>query len=223
MKCLLISLFSFFLLIQSVAAQKIAEAEIVMEDGMTKKGYIEFRHELKKYPVLRYREDKAAPVQKIKPIQVKQFKVKDYFFRSARVAVESSSNQKTQLSDRKEPVYRVDNAFLLVVVEGPKSLYFYKDHEGKDHFLIKEDGEYRALINKKYADYFGPVIRVKENKSYVSQLAQYLKTDHWRVDFSAYEYNIERLRSLFQKYYQVNRLELEYVNQNWVSDVIGSE
>ncbi len=193
-------------------AQKMERAEILMVDGKTKKGYIEYKNELKKIPVLKYHKSRKADVVKITPEEVEEFTVNKHLFKSAEVSVESSSHRKKELSPSKEPVFRTDHAFLLAVVEGPKSLYYYKDDAGKEHFLIKEDGEYKTLVYKKYADYFGTVIRMRENRMYIGQLAQYLKTDDWRVDFSSYTYDISKLKELFLFYYRVNGLEPDYID-----------
>lgn len=194
-----------------LTGQNLERVEIQMEDGSVKKGLLDFKSELKALPELKYYKNRDADMIKILAADVKSFSVGGFNFFKANVEVESSSERKKELSNKKDPIMRMDAAFLLPIVEGPKSLYYYQDAKGKEHLLIQKEGKYEALIYKKYADYFGSVIRMRQYRKYVGQLSQYLATDDWRVDFTSYQYELDKIKELFLFYYRVNGLEPSYV------------
>ncbi len=205
-------LFLFFISSNGLLSQKnLEKVTIEFVDGSSKKGLIEFKDPLSNFSTLKYYKSKSSKVEKINSSEIKSMTLKNITYFGANVEVESSSDRKNQLDSEKTPKLRKDYGLILPIIEGQKSLYFYKDIDKKDHFFIKEDGVITTLIYKKYADYFGPVIRMKENRTYIGQLSKYLYTDDWLVDFTSYTYDIGKLKELFLFYYRVNGIDPDFI------------
>jgi hypothetical protein len=203
-----IILFSLSLLSQ----KNLERVEIVYKDGKTTKGLIEFKNEQKNLDFLKFYKSKNAEMTKIYPIEVKRFKVANHQYFSALVDIEISPFRKKNLDNNKTPKMEKQQVFLMKVIEGPKSLYFFKAKNGKEHFFILEEGRINTLVHKDYAEYFGTVIRVKENRFYVGQLINYLATEGWNPDFTSYTYTYGKMKELFLFYYRFNEIEPDYID-----------
>ena len=121
----------------SLVAQELERVEIRMKDGSVMKGLIPFKSELRNLSDFNFYKNRNVDPIKINPTGIDSLKINNFSFVCAEISVESSSNRKKELSNKKDPIMRTDHAFLLPIVTGPKSLYYYKDKEGKEHFVFK--------------------------------------------------------------------------------------
>jgi hypothetical protein len=69
---------------------------------------------------------------------------------SAVIPSEISPKQIDKLDFRTQIRTRIDTAFLQILCESTKNLYFYSDKDGNQNFYIGDTPDYELLIYKKY-------------------------------------------------------------------------
>jgi len=87
----------------------------------------------------------------------------------------------------------VDTVFLQTMIQGIKSLYHYKDSDGKDNLYIKQNECFDLLVYKKYLKIYEGASVVLENKKYTGQLTVYLQDCQQilsKIYSTAYQKNI---------------------------------
>jgi hypothetical protein len=84
------------------------------------------------------------------PTSIKGFAVENEIYESAIVTVDKSSNRTSEISYYTGFDLRTDTVFLRTLIQGNKSLFYYFDMFGKEHFFIKQDAEFELLVYKKY-------------------------------------------------------------------------
>lgn len=116
----------------------------------------------------------------------------------ATVDLDISSDNLSNLSYVREPVYEKRQVLLNVLIEGEASLYYYADHNSKSYFYRKNEGKILELIYKKYNNF----TRVNINEKYKQQLYVEFKncSSLKRQDFEGLIYKLKSLVSLFKKY-----------------------
>jgi hypothetical protein len=135
---------------------------------------------------------------------IKEFGANNDKYRSAVVEVEVSPLNLASLSESSELIIKKDSGFILVLAEGPKSLYGFVDENSRANYYIWYDNDYHLLIYKKYkktsSDKNTGVI---ENKYYVGQLSIYLN-DCPELNNTVQKtlYNERSLVALFKKYFK---------------------
>ena len=98
--------------------------------------------------------------------------------------------------------------FLLTVVSGPKSLYYYTDNV--DHFYItSDDGSYQLLTYRKFKDLDNNVATIK---SYTGQLKTYFLNCSQVSD--NLKYKSSDLRRAFLSYYDCIGKNPEYIQKS---------
>lgn len=142
----------------------------------------------------------------IKPKSVKGFCVENELYVSASVTIDVSSNQTDKLTFKTYPINRKINAFLLTLVKGEKSLYYYNSKNKKEYFFITIGDEFSTLIFKRYYkigdDYFKQRMIV-EVERYKGQLMFYLQDrPSLKKKISKSEYTRNSLVNLFKEYYK---------------------
>lgn len=159
-----------------------------------------------------YKLSQDSEVQTATIQNVKEFGV-DNFFRYIRTKVEidRSSSKIGSFSFERDPVFQEEVLFLKVLLEGPASLFLYKDGELTRFFYSLDDSEITQLVFKNYAtDDDG--MTFAENNYYKQQLFLKLKCNDLREkDFELLEYEKRYLERLFVKYN-------ECVDPNYISN-----
>ncbi len=123
--------------------------------------------------------------------QVKEFAIEQaarYVRRD--VAIDRSSSRIVHLNSNKNPEFKDETLFLMVLVEGKANLYQYVDGNLIRYFFSTEDVQVEQLIYKKYLSSQGDAL---ENNTYLQQLwvdvrcdelkeAQLQRTDYTQRD-----------------------------------------
>lgn len=202
MKTTLILLLSVFIG-AAVYSQKNYLPAILLKDGVELSGYIDYRNWSVNPKKISFKKDSLSVEEVFGPNDITSFRVKDEYYVASKVFVENSPYKLASLSTGKEFIYSVDTVFLQAIIDGEKSLFYYKTLKGKDNFYIFQDNEYKLLLYKEYlADSEFDKIGVFENAAFRNQLMMYL-IDAKGLDLSAVDYNWGSLCRLFKRYYRI--------------------
>jgi hypothetical protein len=192
----------------SVFSQKNYQpGSVVTFSGETLSGEIEYKNWKKTPENILFRKDKASPAVKYGVNDISSFSVSGDVYKRSIVEIIDREDNLSQLRIGDSFPTRVDTVFLLTVVSGPKSLYYYTDNV--DHFYItNEDGSLQLLTFRKFKDLDGNVATIK---FYISQLKEYFK--NCSVVNDNLQYKSSALRKAFLAYYDCIGRNPEYVQQ----------
>jgi hypothetical protein len=148
------------------------------------------------------------------PKDIQCFSVSGETYLSAVVTIDNSPFKTENLKEESDFNYITDTVFLLNLINGEKSLYYYKDIKDKEHFFIMNNSAIELLLYKCYLkrDIVGN-LSIFQNKKYVGQLSIYLKdcsTIQGRM--ANLKYNRMNLVKLFLYYYSCSKKKM--VSQN---------
>lgn len=137
------------------------------------------------------------------PLDVLEFKVEDEIYKGAIVNAEISPTEAKDLDYDPTLKIRVDTVFLQTLYQGPKSLYYYKNKDGRENFYVAEEENYTLLEYKQF-------LRKSDGKDVLGKIKKY------QVQLNAYlgncpgiyseiedaEYSSRDLKKLFDFYYE---------------------
>jgi hypothetical protein len=99
----------------------------------------------------KYKETLEGEVKRIDLRHVQEFQIyDDSKYVKALVKIDRSGNDPENISNNKNPVYREEELFLKVLVEGMASLFQYEDRNLVRFFYQIEDSEIKQLVYKPY-------------------------------------------------------------------------
>lgn len=138
-----------------------------------------------------------------KPNDIIGFGVNREYYESAFVKMEMSSLNTTDLTTKRELVFKVDSVFLETIIQGEKTLLAYKGTDVREQFYIKNRDSVELLIHKKYLTKTDVQNIVTKNNMYLNQLAVYLQDiPNLQEKLKNVEYSTKSLKELFSYYYQ---------------------
>ncbi|QDO92974.1 PorT family protein [Formosa sediminum] len=200
---------SFFLFFNISSAQEnFLSGYVVSTTGDTISGYIDikdwktnpkeitFKKELNQNPII---YDTSS---------IKYFNAQDNAYISAIVDIEISSRDIQNLKNDANLKLEKRDVFLKVLINGNKSLYYYKDEHNKTNFYIKENDKFILLTHKTYLK---ETINIVENNQYKGQLIFYLNDcKNIQSQINNATYTQESLTSVFEKYYKCIGSEIDF-------------
>ena len=95
------------------------------------------------------------------------------------VNIDRSSENINNLSSDKNPIFKEEELFLKVLVEGEANLYFYEDNSLRRFFYNKQDGIINQLIYKSYKPSSN---RIGKNNRFRNQLWNDLKCSTFKIN-----------------------------------------
>ena len=144
-------------------------------DGKSVQGFIDYRNWGVNPADIRFYEQKNDAGIQYFPSQIKSFTVNGDVYRSAWVAIETSPNEISRLSEVADFILEYDTVFLLRIVEGEISLWSYHKKEGKFNYYLLIDNSFELLKYKSYKAVNKTQHKfVHENKLFIGQLTIYL-------------------------------------------------
>lgn len=146
---------------------------VIELNGDTLNGLIDYRNWGKSPEKINF-QGPGGEEQLYSPSQIRAFGVEDERYVSAVVDTEISPVQSGKILPEPQLRLETDTAFLQTMISGPRSLYYYKDEDGKEHFYIRKDGAFELLIYKKYSEQVDGEKVIKEIREYAGQLREYL-------------------------------------------------
>ncbi|MEM9981403.1 MAG: hypothetical protein AAF734_02830 [Bacteroidota bacterium] len=206
--CMLVGLFTSF----TAAGQKnfVGGYIISLEDD-TLRGMIDFRNSEKNPSQVLFKQ--RGQIEKYSPQEIRQFGVKGEVYVSASIEKEISPDYLSELNALPDVKLEKDTVFLQSIIEGDKSLYFFKSEKRKDNFYIEEDGTYTLLLHKRYFKEINGKKIISHNRSYISQLSAYLQDcTQLNQSLSKTEYSLKSLRKLFEAYYECKDEKILFEN-----------
>jgi len=209
-KVLFIFLFGIFFL-QNIFAQKnYVEGHIVTFENDTLSGFIDYRNWKKNPRFISFRKIKESDAVVYSPKEIKGFEVGEEIYISSSLKIETSPIKLKELTDNKEFLYTYEMVFLQTLIKGDKGLYLFRN-KTKSQFYIFENGSFDLLEYKRYTfnDQGGKLLR--ENKTYLSQLGQYLSDcASLQRTLKDTKYTIKSLENLFEFYYDCSSSVVEF-------------
>lgn len=147
----------------------------------------------------RYRLSEGSPIIDADIKTVKEFGItgQNKFIRSV-VNIDRSTKNLQNMTKDKDPIFRQENLFLQVLMEGNASLYLYDDGTVRRFFYKVNSSEIKQLV---YKTYFANDDQISKNNYFREQLYLDLKCDN--IEQNEYEtlsYTKNALMRIFIKY-----------------------
>ena len=156
----------------TVIAQRIyTPGYVISAEADTIHGLLSFSGFGKESKQLFYKARKDAAISIYRPDDIRGFFNEGQVFESAVVSTEVTRLDLQQVDHDPSLKLENDTVFLLRLVEGVKSLYFFENRVGKDQFYVKSDSALTLLVYKKYLVDNKGHRAAYENKRYLGQLA----------------------------------------------------
>ena len=206
---------------ETLAQKNLIEASVITNKNDTLNGSIDYR-EWNLNPISIHFTDKNGKRSLFKPDDIKGFNIpnKDYYI-SAHVSLDLTSFQTKDLMENL-PQYSVKDTalFLLALVKGKASLYYFKDRNNREHYYITKDNSNpeELVIKKSYrstsevhTESYGSVVTVEIFKGQLSLLLNDCSDLKKLINGTDYSYN--SLRSLVIRYNQCQSPGTEYVKK----------
>ncbi|MHA7057299.1 tRNA modification GTPase [Aquimarina sp. M1] len=126
-------------------------------------------------------------------------------YQRSEVQIDRSSNNTTDLSVNKEPIFNKEVLFLKILIEGEKNLYKYADKNLTRYFYNKDDNTISQLIFK---NYINSENKIGKNTAYKVQLWQDLKCNSITIKtINNVGYNSKDLTRFFENYNKCQQSE----------------
>ncbi len=184
-------------------------------------GYVDYRNWDRNPDIIHFKTNLEDAVLSFNPLQITEFGVNNDIYLSGIIDAEISPLHESRLEDNPYTHLRTDTTFLQTLFKGDKSLYLYKNADGRENFYIKKDTALELLIYKRYIKKHDEKQIITENRSYIGQLAIYLndcEKIHSKLSSVAYKQN--SLIKLFQEYYKCLPLEVAFKKEPKKTNVI---
>jgi hypothetical protein len=200
-KTFFITIFSLITLTVS-AQQNFINGFVVSLKGDTTKGLINYKNWRKNPTDIQFKKDNSASINTYKPSDIESFGVKltqgTEVYKSAKVLIETSSNNLESMDKMPEFNSEERNLFLLTIISGNYGLYKFEDQ--KEHFFVQNGGRVTELQSKSYL--WEKRNTVVKNEHYKAQLTDLFKdcSKITEKDISGLSYGEPELIKIFKKY-----------------------
>ncbi|MDP4238606.1 MAG: hypothetical protein Q8904_03930 [Bacteroidota bacterium] len=186
---------------------------IIQQNGDTVKGLINYLNWEKNPNQISFKETKSSNIKEYKPLEIIAFSVLDETYKSAIVKVDQS-NIKYGISSDPEFEFRTDTAFVLTIIQGSKSLYYYCDRNRQHNFYIYNNSNYELLEFKEFNRIHEGHLFHEMNNRYIGQLILYFQDCHIKESkFQNISYTLESIEKLFKYYYSQMKPEVVSVKK----------
>lgn len=184
---------------------------VIKTNNDTLSGYIDYRDWRYNPNKIKFKNSPESSPIEFTPTDIIEFKVANEIYVAAVVETEISPNQTNNLNEDPNLHIVKDTTFLQTFFKANKSLYYYKNSQGKENFYIKQGSNFELLIYKKYLAKNNGKDVVTENKKYIGQLTLYLK-DCATINsvLNNTTYQEKSLIKLFQYYYNCSSSEVSF-------------
>lgn len=154
--------------------------------------------------IYKLQEKEVSKTKNLKSI--KEFGVYNYSkYQRFIVQIDRSSSKISELTEVRTPLFKKENLFLKVLLEGEANLYRYEDSNLRRYFYKTEKKDLEQLVFKTFLDKNGDRLK---NETYKQQLWNNLKCDKISMNnLQNVGYNKKDLTKLFLKYNQCNNAE----------------
>ncbi len=216
-----ILIFFFSLSQKSFSQKNMLPGYIIQQNGDTLYGMIDYRNWKKNPKSIKFSKNNHKKLSELSPKDIKEFKVNDEMYVSAKVNTEISSEELKWLNYNSKLDLISDTVFLKILFKGDKSLYVYS-FKTKNNFYIDNNSNFELLKYKKYFKTKNGNKGIAENKNYLGQLSVYLKGyPNINSKLKKTKYKQSDLYKLFKSYYKYFPTDLVYMKtkKSFYSDV----
>lgn len=187
----------------SKAQKSFEPGYLIASPSDTIRGYIDYKNWSRNPETINF---KTSPDEKAKTYglsDMEGFGVHGENYIKAHVEVNISPTDIDKLSSSPVPEVVKTVAFLLVVKNGPKSLFYLKDNNGKVQLYIREkEGAYQLLINHKYLAGNGSE-KVVNVTYYREQLKNFFSDCTGLIaDQKTFPYSQQSIGKVFDRFYE---------------------
>jgi hypothetical protein len=176
---------------------------VVTNAGERLSGWINYRNWRINPDKIAFKANAEAAPAFFTPGDISEMVVSDNVYISAVVPTEISPVVNGLLDDHPRIQTQPDTAFLRVVFQGDKNLYYRKHPSGKDNFYIQTAVGFQLLEYKRYFKTVEGLEIIAENKNYLRQLSAYLADCpdiNAKLNFA--QYNLHSLSKIFLQYHE---------------------
>ncbi len=206
-------LFLSFLGLQVFAQKNFLEATVTFTNGETVKGMVDYRNWARHPKDIHFGKNENL-IKEYTAKDISRLTVNNDTYISSIVSSRIESNMTDGLTYKKEIQLQSDTTFLLALVEGKKSLYYFRNDFATDNYYIKTEKGIELLEYHRYLQQVNQHDKLRENKKYMLQLKNYL-SDWSGVSnrLKEVEYKSEDLKNLFLDYYEATSKEPDFVQR----------
>ena len=208
-----ILIIGIFVYQSSFSQENYLPGHIISLSGDTIQGFIDYRNWEKNPKQINFKESMNGEKVIYMPTHINSFSTNNEIYLGAIVKTEISPYQSNALEYDTKLNFATDTCFLQTMINGVKSLYYYKNKSGREYFYIKEASEFKLLVQKKYLkmEKLKGKRVVFENKKYIGQLSIYFKDCALiQSKLKHTEYTKKSLEKLFNYYYDSNHLAVKF-------------
>jgi hypothetical protein len=184
---------------------------IINQQGDTLQGFIDYRNWEHTPEQISFRAGAADPKHFFSPASIMGFAVKDEIYESAIIETETSTEFLNNLDYNSDFELQTDTAFLQTMIRGPKSLYYYRNKNGKEQLYIGQNNRYELLLYKKHLSKASGKSQVREKNTYKSQLASYLQDcPAIQSELAGLVYRKKSIERLFTRFYDCTQTAISF-------------
>jgi hypothetical protein len=168
------------------------------DSGNTITGFIKNTDWNKNPTNFSFKTNLESEIQNLKLDDVREFGAEELFkFIKWNIYLDTSSENMNYISVKREPEYKQLEVFLKVLIEGPVSLYEYKDENFRKYFYkVSNKDNIEPLVNKKYSSNGQTIL---ENTDYKQQLYEALGRENIAIsDMQTLKYSKTSLINFYQ-------------------------
>jgi hypothetical protein len=177
----------------------------------TIKGKIDYRNWDKTPRVIVFKDLSGQKTTSYTPNSIQSFSVAGERYVRGIVTIDKSGYRESELTETENLQYKTDTVFLLVLVEGSKSLYYLKDENTKMYFFISQNGIFETLELIKFLEKGDGAYYIQTKEKFKGQLNYYLQdcpSIQKRILNVSYTKN--DLIKLFKEYYKCTQKGILY-------------
>jgi len=205
---LLIGILTFQL---SFSQENYIPGYVIKNNTDTLFGFVDYRNWEKNPDKIKFKTNIENNPISFNPTDIIEFKVDGEIYVSGIINTEVSPIQADKLKDDPQINIKVDTTFLQTIFRGKKSLYYYKNSDGKENFYIKQNIGFDLLIYKRHLKQQDGERVIIENRQYLGQLTLYLKDcETINSKLQNTSYNEMSLIKLFQYYYKCSLSDISF-------------
>jgi hypothetical protein len=170
------------------------------DSGNTITGFIKNTDWNKNPTNFSFKTNLESEIQNLKLDDVREFGAEELFkFIKWNIYLDTSSENMNYISVKREPEYKQLEVFLKVLIEGPVSLYEYKDENFRKYFYkVSNKDNIEPLVNKKYSSNGQTIL---ENTDYKQQLYEALGRENIAIsDMQTLKYSKTSLINFIKTY-----------------------
>lgn len=195
---------SLFISLTIYSQQNFEPAYMITNQGDSVSGFIDYRNWNTNPIDFKFKTSLDAEEVVYSTKEIKSFKVHDELYINAKVEVEISPRSTDALKFDSELKIEKQQVFILSLVQGEKSLFYFKDELGYENFYIKMPDDFLLLTYKRFLKTVEQKNVIIENTKYKGQLTYYLGgCAKLGSSISKVSYTRESIESVFEDYYEM--------------------